>query len=294
MNSRSIERPGRSNALRRALGTLLVAAMATGLTTPGGVLAQAPAETAESRPPVAPTVAVDPLAVAELQTMCNALAGLEAFTVVADVAVDAVFETGLTVQYERRTHIALDRAQGLLSKTEGDDRAGVFLYDGSSLLLYSAKNNTFLQVDAPADMDAALELARNEYNVEAPLADLFYTDPCRGVVDTVERASVQGMHTVRGQPATHLAFGSGDFEWQIWLQQEGPPLPLKLVITDHTQTASPQYMAWLRDWDLAPELTGEAFVFTPPADAERIQLAPQTTSQTNKPATQASTNAAVR
>jgi hypothetical protein len=49
------------------------------------------------------------------------------------------------------------------------------------------------------------------------------------------------------------------------------PLPRKLVIRTLTDDARPEHTSTLR-WNLAPSYNDEAFIFDPPADAQRIAL----------------------
>ena len=57
------------------------------------------------------------------------------------------------------------------------------------------------------------------------------------------------------------------------LDSEGRfPLPRKLIITETTDEARPQYTA-VYTWNLAPSFNEAAFVFEPPPGAQRVSLA---------------------
>ena len=52
----------------------------------------------------------------------------------------------------------------------------------------------------------------------------------------------------------------------MWIARGTEPLPCKLVVTDLTDEARPQYSAEL-DWMLDPTFGDVVFEFTPPKDA---------------------------
>jgi hypothetical protein len=61
------------------------------------------------------------------------------------------------------------------------------------------------------------------------------------------------------------------------------PVPRKIVVTHKELSGSPQWIAYLRDWNFSPRLPDELFVFTPPQGAEKIEFLPVQTIQAPKP-----------
>jgi hypothetical protein len=77
-------------------------------------------------------------------------------------------------------------------------------------------------------------------------------------------------------PTDHLAVRTPDVDLQLWIAKGPQPLPRRVVITYRNDPGQPQFRADLYDWQIAPKFDADAFAFTPPADAERINyLAPR-------------------
>ncbi len=69
----------------------------------------------------------------------------------------------------------------------------------------------------------------------------------------------------------HFAFREKEIDWQICIQREGSPLPLKLVITEKEVEAQPQYITVLK-WDIAPDLSKQNYTFTPHSGDHKISF----------------------
>lgn len=58
-------------------------------------------------------------------------------------------------------------------------------------------------------------------------------------------------------------------EWQVWIRRGDQPLPLRMVVTDTTDAARPQFVADL-SWNLNPSIANDQFTFRPPGGARQI------------------------
>ena len=70
----------------------------------------------------------------------------------------------------------------------------------------------------------------------------------------------------------HLAFRGEDTDWQIWIQLGDRPLPRKYVITSKAEAAAPQYTVVIKDWKTDAQLSANAFAFTPPPGAQKLDI----------------------
>ncbi|WP_255611934.1 DUF2092 domain-containing protein [Marinobacterium arenosum] len=85
----------------------------------------------------------------------------------------------------------------------------------------------------------------------------------------------QGVHLgnayIDGVKCDHLAFREQAVDWQLWVQSGDTPLPMKYIITSKWHTAAPQYEIRFRGWKLNPEISEDDFVFSPPANARKLE-----------------------
>ena len=80
------------------------------------------------------------------------------------------------------------------------------------------ENNSYESVDAPADLDGAIDKMRKHFKVDAPGADLLYSNPYDILMEQVVSGRVIGKETIQGVPAKHLAFQGEEVDFQIWIQ----------------------------------------------------------------------------
>ena len=145
---------------------------------------------------------------------------------------------------------------------------------GKALTLYDKDKNHYASIDVEGDIDAALDKAYNDYGLKVGLAELGSTQLCNRAGKDLVNALYVGLHKVQGVPCHHLAFDRKDIHYQVWIEAGDKPVVRKIVITQKKLPDSPQWTAYLSDWNLAPSLSDDLFAFTPPAGAEKIKFVP--------------------
>ena len=101
-----------------------------------------------------------------------------------------------------------------------------------------------------------------------------------------EEADIVEDSLVDGRPCTHLAFRGETVDWQLWIEQSERPFIRKVVITYREQPGSPQYVAWLDDWQTPKKFSDGQFTFKAPKGSQWIDLmvaAPQTSKEGGQP-----------
>ena len=105
-----------------------------------------------------------------------------------------------------------------------------------------------------------------------PGADLLLSHPYDMLVSNVLDAKHIGRGVIDGVECEHLAFRDADTDWQIWVEVGPNPVPHKYVITSKAVTGGPQYTLRISDWKTDIPTPADAFVFTPPADAKKVEF----------------------
>jgi hypothetical protein len=270
------------SALRRRL----IAGAAAGLGV-GLLLANAVAQEGGRPPPGAPPPErrapegsapegseVDPQAAAVVRRMSEHLGSLRAFRVTTDSATEVVLDSGEKIQVLATSNVALQRPNKLRSERRGELANVTFIYDGDRITLYGRNNNLYAQMDAPNDLDAALDFARERLEIEAPGADLLYANAYEGLMQGVESGRHLGPAEIDGVVCDHVAFrGDDGVDWQLWVERGERPLPRRYVIVSNDQQASPVFIVEMRDWQVGPTAVAASdFVFRPPPGAVEIDF----------------------
>ena len=253
---------------RNRMGALLLSAPFLFISVTG-CLAEKPS-TAE----VEDEMSIEPEAMAALTEMGNYLNTLKSFSVISEMSMDEVLLTGQkilvtgTTQYSTRLP---DRLR-ISSKIEEIGRDSEYFYDGKSFTIYSNPDKYYATFDAPANIGELLDIARNRYDIEIPLRDLFYWGTEKEKAEDIQAAYFISTTGINGTPCKHYAFRQEDVDWQIWIENDDTPLPRKLVITSKLEKGEPQYISTMT-WNVTPQLTESTFVFTPPEGAHKIEFA---------------------
>lgn len=221
----------------------------------------------------------NPAAIKRLDEMGAFLRDQKTFSVRSQTATDEVLENGQKIQLSATNELEVARPNRLHASFTSDRRQREFFFDGTTFTVYSPSNGYYAQVPAPSTIDGLLGKISEKYNIEIPLADLFLWGTSSSGVELLKCAEFIGPSKINGSMTDQFAFRQDGLDWQIWIEQGERPLPRKMVLTTTTDPARPQHQAAL-EWNLTPKIDQQAFHFTPPKGAQKIQIVDATTDQT--------------
>ncbi|HVG56104.1 MAG TPA: DUF2092 domain-containing protein [Vicinamibacterales bacterium] len=252
---------GKADASNTAVGTAGSAARASAAPAAAAATATSPDEEIER----------DPDAITALENMSTYLRALKAIQVHAVTSRDEVLEDGQNVTFSGTVDMIAERPNRLRAEVVTDKQDRMYFADGKTFSVWARRVNYYATIPAPPTLRQLAETLTDRYNLELPVADLFYWGDGKSTADIVGAVDL-GPSQVDGTTCEHYAFRQEGADWQIWIQQGGHPLPRKLVITTTTDPARPRYTSVIT-WNLAPSYNDAAFTFDPPKDARKILLA---------------------
>lgn len=214
----------------------------------------------------------DPAAIAELKRATTFLAGLPRFQFAATVAYDVIQKDGRRLQFEKQGGVSLQRPDRFSADVHLDDgRHRQFWYDGKTVSIAEFSKKLHTQSKAPPTIDGMLDMLEGVFNDPMPLADLLYND-LGPLEERALEADIVGDSLIDGRPCTHLAFRGETVDWQMWVEQGDRPFIRKVVVSYREQPGTPQYAAWLDDWQTPEQFSDDRFRFTVPAGSQWIDL----------------------
>jgi hypothetical protein len=219
-----------------------------------------------------PTSGIDPDAMAALDKMGAELRSHNNFDMKADITHEDVLGDGEKLQYAGTVEVEARRPDRFKMSVVSDLRDREIYYDGKTVTVFSPRLGYYASIDAPPTIAQTLKLATEKYGIELPLADLFTwgTDP--SLAARVKSAFLVRPEHINGQLCNHYAFRQEKVDWQIWIQQDGPALPCKLVITNRIDASAPQYTSEMH-WSFPTTIADDTFTFAPPANTHKIVMA---------------------
>jgi hypothetical protein len=215
----------------------------------------------------------DPAVLSRLAQMGDYLRALPSFVVKADTAKDEVLDNGQKVMFSGTLEYRYAKPDRLRASVRTDRKWRDFYFDGKTLTQVAPRMGYYGSVEMPGKVGEVMTDLAQRYDIDMPLADLFYWGTPASGVDDITAATLIGPARVGGVDTDHFALRQAGVDWQIWVERGARPLPRRLVITTTEEPAQPQYSATLV-WDLGAQTRASAFTYAPPKGARRIELAP--------------------
>lgn len=213
----------------------------------------------------------DPDADKILKSMSDYMGELKSYTFSYDVDTEVIQRTGEKLQLSRSGKATIEHpGHAHVTRQSGIIDAEIF-FDGKMLTLYGKKLNGYFQVENPGTIDQVIDTLREDLGADAPAADLLYSDSYSNLLIGADSSSYWGTSVINGTKAHHLSFRAADVDWQIWIQADDKPLPLKYVITSKWMAGAPQHSVRIYDWNVDPKVDTKMFTFTPPKDAKKLE-----------------------
>lgn len=229
-------------------------------------------EKTETDPAQTTQASIEPEALEVLKEMSDAVSSLKEFSFDTEITNDIINNSGQPIQMGGMLTTVVKHPDNVYAKYIGDVSTREVWYSGKNLTLFINSKNFYGQLETPDNIDATMDFLINNYNFSLPLADILNADPYASFMETTLGGFVVGKSNVRGQKCTHLAFTAKYVDWQIWVSNEDPALPCKLVINYTQIEGVPQYQAIFSNWNLKPEITKSTFTPNLPKDAVKIDF----------------------
>jgi len=203
------------------------------------------------------------------------MASAEQFSFDAFVMYEVVQENGQTLHFDLVHRMAFHRPGRLYWMTVRDD-GGVdeAWFDSGKFAMLKRPENIYGEIDAPSTVPELVDVLIFDYKQDVPFSDILSGDLREMLLNTPEPAWFVGEAWVEGRWTYHFALVDEDVDYEFWIQKEGDPVPVKMTINWRDEEGSPGYFARFRNWNMSPGLDESAFRFTPPADAEEIEIVP--------------------
>jgi hypothetical protein len=220
----------------------------------------------------AQTTSVDPEALRILGRMTDYVGSLKRFSVHTENMLEEVLESEQKIQYDFSARATIERPDKLRAERAGDLLSQVIVYDGKTLSIHDRLRGYYATESAPDNLDDLLHFARDDLGLVPPTGDIVYTNAFELLAGSVSSAIVVGKSIIGGVRCDHLAFRNPVVDWQIWIADGARPLPYKYVLTTRNDPALPQYIVLMSDWNVAPEVSGDLFRFSPPKGAKKTNF----------------------
>lgn len=228
----------------------------------------------EKKPPgsIPSSPVIEPIAKQLMEKMGDFLNMSKQFSFHAEIMFDDHLPSGQKIQFAAAEDVSVRKPDRIYVDYQSDLASKKFWYNGKTITLLSPNDRTYSTINAPPNIESAIEVLINEHGFTVPLGDFLFSNPHNALMKNVAAGIYVGPGDVNGVDCQHLAFVEKYIDWQIWIEDGRETIPRKVVITYKTMPNSPQYIAILSDWNFKKGLPDSLFNADLPKDATRIDF----------------------
>ncbi len=219
---------------------------------------------------------IDSTAVVILDKMSNVICNLKTCSFKIKTEYDISDSRLGLVTHSEEANIFLKAPDKALINRKGDKGKKDLFYNGKTFTYFSYDNYQYATVQAPPTIMEMIDGINNDYGIDFPAADIFYSDFVDVILGISNNLSYLGLTTVEERECYHIAGTTNDFTFQIWIANDESYLPVKMVIVYTNQSGNPQYEALYQQWNLNPVLQNEMFDFAAPEKAIQVKILKKT------------------
>jgi hypothetical protein len=206
-----------------------------------------------------------------LKSMTDYVSSQKTIELSFDSAIEVITPQLEKIQFTNSGEALLSRPDKLRAHRMGGYADVALVFDGKTVSVLGKHLNAYAQFDGQGTVDQLIEALRAGHGVALPGADLLLSNSYEALAAGVLEAKHIGRGVIDGVECEHLAFRNLDTDWQLWVEVGERPIPRKLVITSKTVNNAPQYTLRVKGWKTGFEPPADAFAFTPPAGAHKLE-----------------------
>ena len=212
-----------------------------------------------------------------LTMMASYLAGLPGFEVTLVSSYDALQASGEEIEFSARREIELARPDRLrVEQVRSDGFEDLIVFDGKTISVSSGEERVYAQAPQPGSLDDAIVYFVRDLGMQLPAAAMLTTRFPKELASAVKSVDYVEYTTLLPGPAHHIAGRTDALDFQVWISdEEGRPLPMRMIFTYVNQPGRPQFRAEPLEWKLQVPTDAATFTFTPPDGARQIGFAVQ-------------------
>ena len=208
-----------------------------------------------------------------VENMSDAIANRAAFSVEGDAYADARLDAGLIIEHSSRVTLRLRRDPGSVRITNRSaENTREVYFDEGAVHVYNEVDNLYAEAEIPEGVESMLEFAVDDLGIESPMLDLIAADVAKHLLTDAQDVQYLGTSLIRERTYHHVGIRYPETDVQVWIANDGHPLPGKLAISSKWEGGAPRFIGFF-EWDTKPRFADGTFNFSPPEGAVRIDFA---------------------
>jgi hypothetical protein len=194
----------------------------------------------------------------------------------ARVTWESVQASGQKLHFDMLQRVAIRKPDQIFWVTLRDDASvDSAWYNNNSFSMIRQPANIWAQTRIPGDMADMVEELVNGYQIDVPFPDILSGNPQElWLGDDISSVWYVGEAWVGGYWTDHVAIREPGADIQIWIRQGDEPFPARVVVIFVEDEGMPVNIASFTKWSTTLPADPMLFQFTPPPEADRIDVVP--------------------
>jgi hypothetical protein len=207
-----------------------------------------------------------------LMKMSNYKATFDDVVIHATSSGDLRLGEGLLVATTAEVTVHMSRPGSLhFLRFDGKGTKELNIHNGD-LTIYDDATGFYAKAKTPPGIDAAMDVALDDFKIDLPLGDILQKDTYNNLVSASDEILyITDKSRVRGVDCHHIALRMAEIDVQLWIEEGDKPLPRRIMITSKWDGGAPRFTANL-DWNTAPKISDKRYDFTPPKGSSQIDF----------------------
>jgi hypothetical protein len=173
--------------------------------------------------------------------------------------------------YTHTTLVKVDRPNKLRVEITGTIKNRTNYLNNGSYTMFDHHSKFYGEIKIPKNIDDALDVLFEKFNIKAPLAQLIYSGMDKRA--KFAKSKYFGTKVVDGVECDYIAFRNGTKEIHIWIATGDKPL-VKVYSIINTSKNYPSRINTSVTWNENAHISDNDFVFVAPKDASKISVNP--------------------
>jgi len=175
-----------------------------------------------------------------LKSMSAYAASLDRVSIKGVSLSDARLGGGLMVSNSTEVEVRINRPGSLrISSFDGVESKELYFHDGV-LTVFNSGRYFYAQANIPKEIEAAMEFALEELEIEAPLMDFIHRDASTHLIGSQDAILyLTDKARIGGVDCHHIAIRGDETDVQLWVEEGEQPLPRKIIITSKWEGGAP-------------------------------------------------------
>ena len=200
----------------------------------------------------------------------------ESFAFRAAGSYDAIQDDGALLQFDLFQQVLVARPDRLAWVTVRDDATVDSVYfSNGTLSLLRQPDNIYGRIEVPRTIKEMIPVVSDGYGIDVPFGDFLAGDARMLFLEGLESSLYVGEAWLAPVWTRHVLLRKPEVDIQLWIAMGEQPLPVRVKMTWKNEPGAPSFTARFQEWRLNPPFSQDAFGFTVPEDAERVELVPR-------------------